>query len=218
MRTAIFSLIALAGIASSASAQEQAAPAATTVPAPAVEAPPVAPPVPEKVYSIPTEGEVGQIIGVINNICKPLVRGGNLEAMIGKDKAYKKNKRDGTYTTTLVAKPYTLTLVNPGSNREVCRIAINYTPDGEKPIIVGMNIYSLLHKPELLQQRNDYVPATDYKRITNSWEYFTDHESIGLVFLQLKQPDGSQAKVRPDGTKSIPATDLGEILYSERKF
>ena len=218
MRTAIFSLIALAGIASSASAQEQAAPAATTVPAPAVEVPPVAPPVPEKVYTIPTEGEVGQIIGVINNICKPLVRGGNLEAMIGKDKAYKKNKRDGTYTTTLVAKPYTLTLVNPGSNREVCRIAINYTPDGEKPIIVGLNIYSLLHKPELLQQRNDYVPATDYKRITNSWEYFTDHESIGLVFLQLKQPDGSQAKVRPDGTKSIPATDLGEILYSERKF
>jgi hypothetical protein len=218
MRTAIFSLIALAGIASSASAQEQAAPAATTVPAPVVEAPPVAPPVPEKVYSIPTEGEVGQIIGVINNICKPLVRGGNLEAMIGKDKAYKKNKRDGTYTTTLVAKPYTLTLVNPGSNREVCRIAINYTPDAEKPIIVGLNIYSLLHKPELLQQRNDYVPATDYKRITNSWEYYTDHESIGLVFLQLKQPDGTPAKVRPDGTKSIPGTDLGEILYSERKF
>ncbi len=218
MRTAIFSLIALAGIASSASAQEQAAPAATTVPAPVVEAPPVAPPVPEKVYSIPTEGEVGQIISAINNICKPLVRGGSLEAMIGKDKAYKKNKRDGTYTTTLVAKPYTLTLVNPGSNREVCRIQINYTPNAEKPIIVGLNIYSLLHKPELMQQRNDYVPATDYKRITNSWEYYTDHESIGLVFLQLKQPDGSQAKVRPDGSKSIPATDLGEILYSERKF
>jgi hypothetical protein len=218
MRTAIFSLIALAGIASSASAQEQAAPAATTVPAPVAEAPPVAPPVPEKVYSIPTEGEVGQIISAINNICKPLVRGGSLEAMIGKDKAYKKNKRDGTYTTTLVAKPYTLTLVNPGSNREVCRIQINYTPNAEKPIIVGLNIYSLLHKPELMQQRNDYVPATDYKRITNSWEYYTDHESIGLVFLQLKQPDGSQAKVRPDGSKSIPATDLGEILYSERKF
>jgi len=218
MRTAIFSLIALAGIASSASAQEQAAPAATTLPAPAVEAPPVAPPVPEKVYSIPTEGEVGQIISTINNICKPLVRGGSLEAMIGKDKAYKKNKRDGTYTTTLVAKPYTLTLVNPGSNREVCRIVVNYTPNAEKPIIVGLNIYSLLHKPELLQQRNDYVPATDYKRITNSWEYFTDHESIGLVFLQLKQPDGTSAKLRPDGTKSIPGTDLGEILYSERKF
>ena len=108
-----------------------------------------------------------------------------------------------------MTKPYTLTVFAPGSNKDVCRISVNYTLGAEKPIIVGLNIFSLLHQPELLQQRNDFVPATDYKRITNSWEYFTDHESIGLVFLQLKKPDGSSVSAK---------WDTAEVLYSERKF
>lgn len=222
MRTAIISLLA-AGLATSAAAQTAApaAPPATTPEAaapmtPPATAPAAAPapapapaPEPEKVYTIPTTGEIGQIIDVINRICVPLVRGGDISKLATKDLGFKFSKRDGTYTQTLVAKPYTLTVYSPGSNKDVCRIALNYTLDGEKPIIVGLNIFSLLHQPELLQQRNDYVPATDYKRITNSWEYFTDHESIGLVFLQLKKPDGSSVTGK---------WDMGEVLYSERKF
>lgn len=218
MRTAIISLLA-AGLATSAAAQTAApaSPPATTPeaaapmtpPATAPAAAPAPAPEPEKVYTIPTTGEVGQIIDVINRICVPLVRGGDISKLATKDLGFKVNKRDGTYTQTLVAKPYTLTVFSPGSNKDVCRIALNYTLDGEKPIIVGLNIFSLLHQPELLQQRNDYVPATDYKRITNSWEYFTDHESIGLVFLQLKKPDGSSVTGK---------WDMGEVLYSERKF
>ncbi|MDO8379386.1 hypothetical protein [Phenylobacterium sp.] len=216
MRTAIISLIA-AGLATSAAAQTTAPappPAATpeaTAPAAAPEAPPAAAPAPEpeKVYAIPTTGEIGQIIDVINRVCVPLVRGGDIAQLASKAMGFKVNKRDGTYTQTLQVKPYTLTVFAPGSNKDVCRIALNYTLGGEKPIIVGLNIFSLLHQPELLQQRNDYVPATDYKRITNSWEYFTDHESIGLVFLQLKKPDGSSVS---------PKWDMAEVLYSERKF
>ncbi|CAN5463359.1 hypothetical protein BH10PSE5_BH10PSE5_24890 [soil metagenome] len=216
MRTAIISLIA-AGLATSAAAQTMppmapmAPPAAPPAADPAAApAPPPAPaPEPEKVYAVPTTGEIGQIIDVINRICVPLVRGGDISKLATKDLGFKVNKRDGTYTQTLVAKPYTLTVYAPGSNKDVCRIAVNYTLGEEKPIIVGLNIFSLLHQPELLQQRNDFVPATDYKRITNSWEYFTDHESIGLVFLQLKKPDGSSVTGK---------WDMGEVLYSERKF
>ncbi len=173
--------------------------------APAPEAPP-----PEKTYAVPTEGEIGQIINTINTICVPMVHDGQDLAKLATPAAgYKANKRDGTYVTTLVQKPYTLTLYAPGSNKNVCRMAINYTTGEEKPIIVGLNIFSLLHKPELEQQRNDFVPATDFKRITNSWEYFTDHQSIGLVFLQLK---------KPDGTEINPKWGAGEVLYSERNF
>ena len=225
MRTAIISML-VAGLASSAAAQT-ADPVAPPAPAPDAAAPmaPAAPPVatdpaaapaaaapapePEKVYAIPTTGEVGQIIDVINRICVPLVRGGDISKLATKDLGFKFNRRDATYTQTLQAKPYTLTVFAPGSNKDVCRIALNYTLAGEKPIIVGLNIFSLLHQPELLQQRNDFVPATDYKRITNSWEYFTDHESIGLVFLQLKKPDGSSVSAK---------WDTAEVLYSERKF
>lgn len=217
MRTAIISLIA-AGFATSAAAQtaDPVAPPAPMPDAAAPAAPPVAAdpaaapaPEPEKVYAIPTTGEIGQIIDVINRICVPLVRGGDIAKLATKDMGFKYNRREATYTQTLQTKPYTLTVFAPGSNKDVCRIALNYTLGGEKPIIVGLNIFSLLHQPELLQQRNDFVPATDYKRITNSWEYFTDHESIGLVFLQLKKPDGSSVNAK---------WDMGEVLYSERKF
>ena len=216
MRTAIISLLA-AGIATSAAAQTAppAAPAQTPATAPAaapavVPTPATAPaPEPEKVYAVPTTGEVGQIIDVINRICVPLVRGGDISKLATKSLGFKYSRREGTYTQTLQTKPYTLTVFSPGSNKDVCRIALNYTLNGEKPIIVGLNIFSLLHQPELLQQRNDFVPATDYKRITNSWEHFTDRESIGLVFLQLKKPDGSSVSDK---------WDMGEVLYSERKF
>ena len=215
MRTAIISLLAATSVAGSAAAQiappatPPAMPAEVTAPATAPAAAPAPTPEPEKVYAVPTTGEIGQIIDVINRICVPLVRGGDISKLATKDMGFKVNKRDGTYTQTLQVKPYTLTVFAPGSNKDVCRIALNYSLDGEKPIIVGLNIFSLLHQPELLQQRNDFVPATDYKRITNSWEYFTDHESIGLVFLQLKKPDGSSANAK---------WDMGEVLYSERKF
>ena len=217
MRTAIVSLIALTGLATAAVAQAPEAPPAETPPAaPAEQAAPAAPeaapaaaPAEEKTYTIPTTGAEGQIIDVVNRFCKPLVKGGNFDQLASGLGGYKKNKREGTYVATLVAKPYTITLWPQGSNKDVCRMTINYEIDGEKPIIVGLNIFSFLHKPELVQQRNDFVPATDFKRITNSWEYYTDKESIGLVFLQLKKPDGT-----PAGKNA----DLAEVLYSERKF
>lgn len=220
MRTAIVSLIAL-GFATSAMGQEApppappavapdaAAPAATPATPEAAPAPPAAaPPVEEKTYTLPTTGAEGQIIDVINRVCKPLVQGGNLDEL-AKGLGYKKNRRDGTWTATLQTKPYTLTIWPQGSNKDVCRLAVNYGIDQEKPIIVGLNIFSFLHRPELLQQRNDFVPATDYKRITNSWEFFDENQSIGLVFLQLKKPDGTPVNKN---------WDSGEILYSERKL
>lgn len=219
MRTAIASLLALS-FASAAVAQEAAPPAPSAAPAP--ETAPMAPDAmasapdaatpppaePEKTYVLPTTGAEGQIIDVINRVCKPLIAGGNLD-QLAKGLGYKKNRRDGTWSAALQTKPYTLTIWPQGSNKDVCRLVVNYEINQEKPIIVGLNIFSFLHKPELLQQRNDFVPATDYKRITNSWEYFDENQSIGLVFLQLKKPDGS-----PVSNK----WDVGEVLYSERKL
>jgi hypothetical protein len=46
-------------------------------------------------------------------------------------------------------------------------------------------------------------------RVTSSWEYYTDKESIGLVFVQLKKPDGTEVNAK---------WGTGEILYSERQF
>ncbi|MDP3594955.1 MAG: hypothetical protein Q8R94_24085, partial [Phenylobacterium sp.] len=143
MRTAIASLIAFAGLATAANAQPVAEPAPAAVQAPAVEAAPAAPAAEEKSYVMPTTGAEGQIIDVINRVCKPLVKGGNLDQLAG-GLGYKKNKREGTYVGTLVDKPYTLTIWPQGSNKDVCRLTLKYGIDQEKPIIVGLNIFSYM--------------------------------------------------------------------------
>lgn len=201
MRTAFVSLIALAGLATAANAQPAPPAEAAAAPAPPA-APGEAPPV------MPTSGPEAQIIDVINRVCKPLVKGGDFDQLASAT-GYKKNKREGTYVGTLVEKPYTITIWPQGSNKDVCRLTVNYALDGEKPIIVGLNIFSYLHDPRLEPQRNDFVPGAEFKRITNSWEYYTDKESTGLVFVQLKKLDGTPVN------KNF---DTGEILYSERKF
>lgn len=214
MRTAFVSLIALAGLATAANAQPAPPADAAAAPAPAAApADPAAAPAPaaapgEAPPVLPTSGPEAQIIDVINRVCKPLVKGGNFDQLAGAT-GYKKNKREGTYVGTLVEKPYTITIWPQGSNKDVCRLTVNYALDGEKPIIVGLNIFSYLHQPRLEPQRNDFVPGAEFKRITNSWEYYTDKESTGLVFVQLKKLDGSPVN------KNF---DTGEILYSERKF
>ena len=106
-------------------------------------------------------------------------------------------------------KAYSIVLENPGSNKDVCSLTLNYTINGEKPIIQALNIWAYLHDPFMPVQRNDFTPPTDYKRITNSWEYYDEHISDGLVFVQLKKPDGSPVSAK---------ADLATLLYSERKF
>lgn len=209
MRRAVITLVAASAIALPALAQDPAAaPAAAPAPVPAAvpaEAAPAAAP-----ETLPTDGEIGQILNVIRTVCVPLVRGGELPKLATSQAGFKRNKKEGGFTQTLVAKPYTLTVYDPGSNKQVCRIGLNYTSGGEKPLLLGLDKFAYLNQPRLLLQReNNYIPPTDFMRVTSSWEYYTDKESIGLVFVQLKKPDGTEVN---------PKWGMGEILYSERKF
>jgi hypothetical protein len=214
MRNVVMTLVAASAIALPALAQAipappvPAAPPAVVLPAAPVAAAPAA--APAVVETLPTDGEIGQILNVIQTVCVPLVRGGQLAKLATPAAGFKRNKKEGGFTQTLVAKPYTLTVYEPGSNKEVCRVGINYTSGGEKPILLGLDKFAYLNQPRLrLQRENNYIPPTDFMRVTSSWEYFTDKESTGLVFVQLKKPDGTEVN---------PKWGMGEILYSERKF
>jgi hypothetical protein len=211
MRNVVMTLAAASAIGLPALAQGVPAP-----PVPPADPAPVAPvaaapaPAPAVVETLPTDGEIGQILNVIQTVCVPLVRGGQLAKLATPAAGFKRNKKEGGYTQTLVAKPYTLTVYEPGSNKEVCRLGINYTSGGEKPILLGLDKFAYLNQPRLrLQRENNYIPPTDFMRVTSSWEYFTDKESTGLVFVQLKKPDGTEVNAK---------WGMGEILYSERKF
>jgi hypothetical protein len=209
MRNAVMTLVAASAIALPALAQDVPAPPVPAAP-PAVAAPVAVAPAPAVVETLPTDGEIGQILNVIQTVCVPLVRGGQLAKLATPAAGFKRNKKEGGFTQTLVTKPYTLTVYEPGSNKEVCRVGVNYTSGGEKPILLGLDKFAYLNQPRLrLQRENNYIPPTDFMRVTSSWEYFTDKESTGLVFVQLKKPDGTEVN---------PKWGMGEILYSERKF
>ena len=215
MRSAVITLVAASAIALPAMAQDVPAPpappveaAATAPPAPPAEA--AAPAPPPVVETLPTDGEIGQILNVIRSVCVPLVRGGELAKLATPAAGFKRNRREGGFTQTLVTKPYTLTVYDPGSNKQVCRIGLTYTSGGERPLLLGLDKFAFLNQPRLvLQRENNYIPPTDFMRVTSSWEYYTDKESIGLVFVQLKKPDGTEVNAK---------WGQGEVLYSERQF
>jgi len=233
MRSAFVAFVASAGVATASAAQTPpaapaapppaaaapeaappAAPAATPAPAPDAAAPAApaaegAPAQPEP--TLPTAGDGAEVVSVLQNVCMPLVKGGDW-AKLAQANGMKKAKKNGVqvFIKQLGAdKTYSITLEDPGSNKNVCSLTLNYTIGGEKPIIQALNIWSYLHDPYMAAQRNDYTPPTDFKRITNSWEYFTEHESQGLVIVQLKKPDGSSVN---------PKFDVANVLYSERTF
>lgn len=224
MRKTIASLIVLTGIAGAAIAQEAttaapaAAPASSAAPAapaatPAPQAAPVAPTpeaAPPEAPTLPTTGDGAAVLSILERVCIPAVRGGNLD-QIAKSSGMKKDRKSGGWMTALGAdKRYSMIVQPLGANRDVCQVEVRYAIDAEKPIINALNVWSFLHVPELRMQNNYVnVDADNIKRTKTTWEHFTDNSSIGLVFNQMKNPDGSPLNAK---------FDTAMVRYQERKF
>lgn len=177
-----------------------ATPEGAPAPAPAAEAPP----------SLPTTGDGAVLLNVIEKVCVPLVRGGKLEAL-AKANGFKLNRRDGNWVMPLGGdKLYTVTLFPTGVNKDVCRGEVHYAIGGEKPIVEALNIWSFLHKPELVLQANYVsVNADGVKRVQKSWEHLESTSSTAVNFTTETKPDDSPLN---------PKFATGEIFYQERKL
>lgn len=230
MRTALVSLIALSALATYATAQEPttgqpvAAPAAEPAPSPpaaeaasALQAPPAGStageastaPDPAANPTLPTTGDGAVVLRVLQNVCVPSVKAGGLDAR-AKAAGMKKGKYGAWVMALGGAKDYLITVQPQGANKNVCQAEVRYAVGAEKPIVNALNVYAFLHQPELPLQRNDFQIGPDsIKRITLSWEYFTDKESTGLVLVQQKKADGAPLNAR---------YDTATLLYSERTF
>ncbi|MFL5297665.1 MAG: hypothetical protein ACJ798_14895, partial [Phenylobacterium sp.] len=182
-----------------------AAPAApgATPPATAEAAP--APP------SLPTTGTGAVLLNIVEKICVPLVRGGNLDQLAPQVQGMKKNRRDGTWSMPLGAdKNYTVTMYPVGINKDVCRGEVHYAPDDEKAIVSAFNIWAFLHQPELILQANYVsVNADNIKRVQKSWEHLDSTSSTAVNFTTW---------TKPDDTPLNPRYSTGEIFYQERKL
>ena len=234
MRAAIVSVITVAALAASAQAQEPAAAPPATAPAPAASAPaappaatpegapaasPQAPagstqaaPQPDAAAAptLPTTGDGAAVLNILQKVCVPAVKGGSLDDL-AKAAGMKKDRKSGGWMIGLdTDRNHNITVQAQGANKNVCQADIHYAVGQEKPIVTALNVWAFLHQPEMPLQRNDFVNGEDgVKRITLSWEYYTDKESTGLVLVQQKKADGS-----PLNSKFDTAT----LLYSERKF
>ncbi len=190
------------------------APSAPTPDAAAVPAAPPAAPAAEAPPALPTTGDGATILSVIEKICVPLVRGGNLDDIAKANAAtfgLKKNRRDSTWQMPLGAgKDYSITFVTPGVNKDVCRGEVHYAVNEAKPIVTAINIWSFLHQPELILQANYVAVDPDgIKRVRKSWEHFDATNSTAVNFSTWTKPDDTSLNAK---------YSTGEIYYQERKL
>jgi hypothetical protein len=201
MRSVFVGFIAAIGFSGLALAQEASAPPTPAI-TPEVPAPaPVPETAPAPVVTLPTSGVGAQVIAVLDNVCRPAINGGNLDA-VAKAAGYKK-KKDG-WLGILGAKPYTVSLSFAGSNPKVCDFWIDYPVGTDQGLIEGLSAWTFLHNPSLQPQRNDEY-KTDLIRRTFSWDASTaDGGLVAMVFIRER---------KLDGTSTSKTGERAHILY-----
>jgi hypothetical protein len=223
MRTALVSLILVAGLAGAAQAQTEAPPPAASpapaappalapapgapAPAAAPEAPPPAPAEPPPV--LPTSGDGALVLQAIEKICIPAVRGEGIDTA-AKAAGLKGNRRDSTWTMPLGgARDYVIIFQPQYSQTNVCRAEIRYAVGQDRPIVSAINIWAFLQEPKLVLQANYVaVDADGIKRIRKSWEYVAADGASRAVNFSVQR--------KPDDTPLNPKFDTGMLFYQER--
>lgn len=201
---ALLGLTAAAVFATAALAQETPATPPSTEPAaapavaepapaptPAPEAPPPPPPAPTDIASL-------TVLDTLTRVCAESVRGGDMNKLA--PAAGFKKKRDlwvKSYT-----KGYTITITPPGTNPQVCSVAIEHPVDGVKPIIIDLHNWAMAKGWDLY--RNDKI-VSDMERTTRSWEMRGETEQEAVVLVTVRKPNGEPVSKRADRT---------ELLYS----
>ncbi|ATC30266.1 hypothetical protein [Caulobacter vibrioides] len=219
MRLALVSLIApvlvIGGaVASTAAAQEQTAapapaappaqaPAAPAAPAaqaaPADQAAPVAAPAAETApaadtYVAPVRGPrttdpfTVRLLDVLDKVCKPQVAGGDFAQLV-KSYGFKKKREQWVFA---LEKPFNVTLDNPGSNKNVCTVTIDYSqaPEQAQELANGLHDWATWeNSPQLRLIRNDQTVGSDFRRFTVSWDDAWAGGRAGLVYMRLKKLD-----------------------------
>jgi hypothetical protein len=161
--------------------------------------------------TLPTAGDGAVIVNVLEKICVPLVRGGNLDQLAPQLPGMRKNRRDNTWSMPLGgSRDYQLTILAQGVNKDVCQAEVHFAVGQDAPIVKTINIWSFLHRPELILQANYVaVEADGVKRVRKSWEHLESNSSTAVNFTTWRKPDDSPLN---------RGYDTGILYYQERKF
>lgn len=211
----LLGLTAAAALATTAFAQEAPAPAPVPVapaapvaaPEPAVPAPapapaaapavaevPVAPPAPPPA---PTDITSINVLNVLDRICNPLVRGGDLNKL-APAQGFKKKK--DLWVLAYMKGGYTITVRPPGTNPEVCTVDVSHPIDGAGPLIIDLHNWAMQRDWNLI--RNDKV-VQDVERTTRSWELAANGQLEAVVLVSTRKADGSPLSKKADQTQLL---------------
>jgi len=211
MRTALASLVLVAGLTTAAQAQPAPAPApaAPAEPAPSAAAPAPAAPA-EPPPSLPTSGDGAQILQALEKVCIPAVRGQGLDAA-AKAAGLKANRRDSTWTMPLASgRDYAIIFQPQYSQTNVCQAEVHYAVGQDKPIVSAINIWAFMQEPKLVLQANYVnVDADGVKRTRKSWEHLDASGASRAVNFSVQR--------KPDDTPLTGKYDTGMLFYQERK-
>lgn len=219
MRAAILAVLAAGSLTASAVAQEVPAAAEPTVPpaaqepatasdpmtpaAPAAEAAPVvpvAPPAPEPPPPPPvpsTEPTAVMFRSQLQNLCMPLVRGGDI-AKLAPALGYKKKR--GNNFEVQWAKGYKAFVSDPGSNPRVCTVRIQHPIDGLTATIDDLHNWAIYRGWTL---EDNAKRTTDMERSTRKWEFNTPTSREVIVLLTTRKVGGAPIDKKYDQTELI---------------
>jgi hypothetical protein len=92
-----------------------------------------------------------------------------------------------------IGKPYLIAVDNPGSNKNVCTVTIQYAQGDAQAQALANALHDWAtweNKPQLRLIRND-LTVSDVKRLTVSWDDAWAEGHAGLVYMRLKKLDDS---------------------------
>jgi|GEM_PF-510081 len=172
-------------------------PALTQRPAPPVPLPPLPPPPPPPP---PTDPAAIGVLNVLDNICVPLVNGGNL-AKLAKTAGFRKSGDN----YEMKQKTYKLTVLAQGANPGQCQVEIVHPIDPEapaKPIVIALHDWAAVTRGWDLY-RNDKNVLGSQELTTRSWEHDEDGKHLALVLTTFRKADGTPSQRNADTSEMI---------------
>jgi hypothetical protein len=179
-------------------------PPATPAPAEAAVTPPVAP-TPPPPPAPPTDPTAIAVLAVLQKVCIPAANGGNFLQLVKAD-GFKKNNDNNWVLKT---KDYTLIVEDPGSNPTQCHVDVTHPIEADSPgkeIVVALNDWATTLNGWSLY-RNDKSVQAGMLITTRSWTLEWNGKAQGLVFTNMRKPDGTPLK---------NGVDTSQVIYEVR--
>jgi hypothetical protein len=145
------------------------------------------------------------VLNILQKVCIPSANGGNFQQLV-KSNGFRRNNDNNWVLKT---RDYTLTVEDPGSNPTQCHVDVTHPLDPDspgKPIVIALNDWATAINGWSLY-RNDKSVQAGMLVTTRSWTLDWNGKTQGLVFTNMRKPDGTPLR---------NGVDTSQVIYEVR--